>query len=117
MTTPRRVATRRPVAERIHDWKEVYPGTPGLAVLPIISEQAGRCMDCGIPFCHTGCPLGNLIPEWNDLVWRSDWDEALERLHATNNSRTSKSRSSTRPGMSAASTRSHRNGIPARGWQ
>ena len=85
MTTPRRVAERRPVAERIHDWKEVYPGTPGRAVLPIISEQAGRCMDCGIPFCHTGCPLGNLIPEWNDLVWRSDWDEALERLHATNN--------------------------------
>ena len=79
------MATRRPVAERIHDWKEVYPGTPGRAVLPIISEQAGRCMDCGIPFCHTGCPLGNLIPEWNDLVWRSDWDEALERLHATNN--------------------------------
>jgi glutamate synthase (NADPH/NADH) small chain len=73
------------VAERIHDWKEVYPGTPGRAVLPIISEQAGRCMDCGIPFCHTGCPLGNLIPDWNDLVWRSDWDEALERLHATNN--------------------------------
>jgi glutamate synthase (NADPH/NADH) small chain len=85
MTTPRRVAARRPVAERIHDWKEVYLGTPGRAVLPIISEQAGRCMDCGIPFCHTGCPLGNLIPEWNDLVWRSDWDEALERLHATNN--------------------------------
>jgi glutamate synthase (NADPH/NADH) small chain len=85
MTTPRRVAERRPVAERIHDWKEVYPGTPGRAVLPIISEQAGRCMDCGIPFCHIGCPLGNLIPEWNDLVWRSDWDEALERLHATNN--------------------------------
>ena len=85
MTTPRRVAERRPVAERIHDWKEVYPGTPGRALLPIISEQAGRCMDCGIPFCHTGCPLGNLIPEWNDLVWRSDWDEALERLHATNN--------------------------------
>ena len=54
-------------------------------MLPIISEQAGRCMDCGIPFCHTGCPLGNLIPEWNDLVWRNDWDEALERLHATNN--------------------------------
>jgi glutamate synthase (NADPH/NADH) small chain len=85
MTTPRRLAERRPVAERIHDWKEVYPGTPGRAVLPIISEQAGRCMDCGIPFCHIGCPLGNLIPEWNDLVWRSDWDEALERLHATNN--------------------------------
>jgi glutamate synthase (NADPH/NADH) small chain len=85
MTTPRRVAARRPVGERIHDWKEVYPGTPGLAALPIISQQAGRCMDCGIPFCHTGCPLGNLIPEWNDLVWRSDWDEALEHLHATNN--------------------------------
>jgi glutamate synthase (NADPH/NADH) small chain len=85
ITTPRQVAERRPVKERIHDWKEVYPGTPGRALLPIISEQAGRCMDCGIPFCHTGCPLGNLIPEWNDLVWRRDWDEALERLHATNN--------------------------------
>ncbi|HET9647224.1 MAG TPA: glutamate synthase subunit beta [Microlunatus sp.] len=85
ITTPRRLAERRPVNERIHDWKEVYPGTPGRALLPIITEQAGRCMDCGIPFCHTGCPLGNLIPEWNDLVWRSDWDEALERLHATNN--------------------------------
>ena len=85
MKYERRVAERRPVTERIHDWKEVYPGTPGRALLPIISEQAGRCMDCGIPFCHTGCPLGNLIPEWNDLVWRSDWDEALERLHATNN--------------------------------
>ncbi len=85
MTTPRKVAERRPVAERVHDWHEVYPGSPGRAVLPIISEQAGRCMDCGIPFCHVGCPLGNLIPEWNDLVWRTDWDEALERLHATNN--------------------------------
>ena len=85
MKHPRRVAERRPVHERIHDWKEVYPGTPGRALLPIISDQAGRCMDCGIPFCHTGCPLGNLIPEWNDLVWRSDWDEAMERLHATNN--------------------------------
>ncbi|GAA3610927.1 glutamate synthase subunit beta [Microlunatus ginsengisoli] len=85
ITTPRKVAERRPVHERIHDWKEVYPGTPGRALLPIITEQAGRCMDCGIPFCHTGCPLGNLIPEWNDLVWRSDWNEALERLHATNN--------------------------------
>ena len=85
MTTPRQVAERRPVAERVRDWQEVYPGSPGRAVLPIISEQAGRCMDCGIPFCHVGCPLGNLIPEWNDLVWRTDWDEALERLHATNN--------------------------------
>ncbi len=85
MTTPREVASRRPVDERVHDWKEVYPGTPGRALLPIISTQAGRCMDCGIPFCHTGCPLGNLIPEWNDLVWRDEWQPALERLHATNN--------------------------------
>ncbi len=85
MTTPREVADRRPVEERIHDWKEVYPGTPGRALLPIITEQAGRCMDCGIPFCHNGCPLGNLIPEWNDLVWRGEWQTALDRLHATNN--------------------------------
>ncbi len=85
ITTERKVAERRPVSERVRDWNEVYPGTPGRALLPIISEQAGRCMDCGIPFCHTGCPLGNLIPEWNDLVWRRDWDDALERLHATNN--------------------------------
>ncbi|MBN9103501.1 MAG: glutamate synthase subunit beta [Propionibacteriaceae bacterium] len=85
MTTPREVAERRPVAERLGDWQEVYPGTPGRAVLPIISKQAGRCMDCGIPFCHQGCPLGNLIPEWNDMIWRDDWAGALERLHATNN--------------------------------
>src|SRR3954466_2121728 len=85
ITTPRKVAERRPVSERVHDWKEVSPGSPGRALLPIISEQAGRCMDCGIPFCHTGCPLGNLIPEWNDLVYRADWQLALERLHATNN--------------------------------
>jgi glutamate synthase (NADPH) small chain len=81
----REVAERRPVEERIHDWKEVYPGGPGRALLPIISTQASRCMDCGIPFCHQGCPLGNLIPEWNDLVWRDDWDGAMDRLHATNN--------------------------------
>jgi glutamate synthase (NADPH) small chain len=78
-------ADRRPVAERIHDWHEVYPGGPGRALLPIISTQASRCMDCGIPFCHQGCPLGNLIPEWNDLVYRDDWDGAMDRLHATNN--------------------------------
>ena len=78
-------ATRRPVEERTHDWDEVYPGGPGRALLPIIKTQAGRCMDCGIPFCHQGCPLGNIIPEWNDLVWRDDWDAAIERLHATNN--------------------------------
>ena len=85
MTTPRRVAERRPVTERVQDWQEVYPGSPGKALLPIIGQQAGRCMDCGIPFCHSGCPLGNLIPEWNDMVWRDDWRGALERLHATNN--------------------------------
>ena len=81
----REVAARRPVEERIHDWNEVYPGGPGRALLPIISTQASRCMDCGIPFCHQGCPLGNLVPEWNDLVWRDDWDGAMDRLHATNN--------------------------------
>jgi glutamate synthase (NADPH/NADH) small chain len=85
LTTPREVAERRPVAERVQDWKEVYPGGAGKVLLPIITKQAGRCMDCGIPFCHSGCPLGNLIPEWNDLVWREDWSGAIERLHATNN--------------------------------
>jgi glutamate synthase (NADPH) small chain len=81
----RELAERRPVQERIHDWHEVYPGGPGRALLPIISTQASRCMDCGIPFCHQGCPLGNLIPEWNDLVYRDDWDGAMDRLHTTNN--------------------------------
>jgi glutamate synthase (NADPH) small chain len=81
MTTPRVTPARRPVDVRIGDWREVYTefGT-GRA-----ERQAGRCMDCGIPFCHSGCPLGNLIPEWNDLVWRQDWAEAARRLHATNN--------------------------------
>jgi len=81
----REVAARRPVDERVADWQEVYPGGLGRALLPIITEQAGRCMDCGIPFCHQGCPLGNIIPEWNDLVWRQDWEAASDRLHATNN--------------------------------
>src|SRR3954471_14201869 len=81
----REVAERRPVDERVQDWDEVYPGGMGRALLPIITTQAGRCMDCGIPFCHQGCPLGNIIPEWNDLVWRNDWEGAIERLHATNN--------------------------------
>ncbi len=85
ITTPREVAGRRPVEERVNDWNEVYPGGAGRALLPIITKQAGRCMDCGIPFCHEGCPLGNLIPEWNDLVWRDDWEVAIERLHQTNN--------------------------------
>jgi glutamate synthase (NADPH) small chain len=78
----REVAKTRPVTERVKDWNEVY--VPG-SLLPIISKQASRCMDCGIPFCHNGCPLGNLIPEWNDYAYREDWAAASERLHATNN--------------------------------
>jgi glutamate synthase (NADPH/NADH) small chain len=79
---PERVTpTRRPVAVRLQDWKEVYEDLPDAT----LRQQASRCMDCGIPFCHQGCPLGNLIPEWNDLVYRDDWREAIERLHATNN--------------------------------
>jgi len=81
MTTRRETPGRRPVDIRIQDWHEVYTEF-GHSKL---EKQAGRCMDCGIPFCHQGCPLGNLIPEWNDLVWRRDWHEAAERLHATNN--------------------------------
>ena len=82
LTTPRRDCAKRPVPDRVRDWNEVYDRR---SLLPIIETQAGRCMDCGIPFCHHGCPLGNLIPEWNDLVWRGDWAGASERLHATNN--------------------------------
>ncbi|MDQ3308033.1 MAG: glutamate synthase subunit beta [Actinomycetota bacterium] len=85
LTTQSEGAMRRPADERVHDWKEVYPDDVGRTLLPIIGRQAGRCMDCGIPFCHQGCPLGNLIPEWNDLVYRDDWAGAIERLHATNN--------------------------------
>jgi len=77
----RELPTRRPVPVRIKDWHEVYQEQD----LAQLQRQAGRCMDCGIPFCHNGCPLGNLIPEWNDLAWRGDWAEAIERLHATNN--------------------------------
>jgi glutamate synthase (NADPH) small chain len=72
---------RRPVEERIHDWKEVYKEFPEEK----LKAQASRCMDCGIPFCHQGCPLGNIIPDWNDLVYRGQWQEALYRLLATNN--------------------------------
>jgi glutamate synthase (NADPH) small chain len=81
MSTPRRTPARRPVDIRLQDWREVYTEF-GHGELEL---QAGRCMDCGIPFCHNGCPLGNLIPEWNDLVWSGDWHAAAERLHATNN--------------------------------
>ena len=82
LTTKRVLPPRRPVDLRLMDWHEVYEEGTGEAD---ITKQAGRCMDCGIPFCHNGCPLGNLIPEWNDLVWRNDWREAIDRLHATNN--------------------------------
>ena len=79
--TERELPKRRPVPVRIMDWKEVYEqGDPAQ-----LRRQAGRCMDCGIPFCHQGCPLGNLIPEWNDLMYRGEGRAAIERLHATNN--------------------------------
>jgi glutamate synthase (NADPH/NADH) small chain len=81
MTTPREVPTRRPVDVRIKDWREVYEPQS----FEHLQKQAGRCMDCGIPFCHNGCPLGNLIPEWNELIHRGDTKEAIDRLHATNN--------------------------------
>ncbi|OLC38532.1 MAG: glutamate synthase [Candidatus Rokubacteria bacterium 13_1_40CM_4_69_5] len=71
----------RPVQERLRDWKEVYLPSPE----DDLKKQAARCMDCGIPFCHQGCPLGNLIPDWNDLVYRNQWQDAIQRLHATNN--------------------------------
>ena len=77
----RELPRRRPVGERVRDWREVY--------LPFAQEklqaQGARCMDCGIPFCHDGCPLGNLIPDWNDLVYRNRWRDAIDSLHATNN--------------------------------
>jgi glutamate synthase (NADPH) small chain len=71
----------RPVEERLRDWQEVYLPFPH----DELKKQAARCMDCGIPFCHQGCPLGNIIPDWNDLVYRDHWREAIDRLHATNN--------------------------------
>ena len=77
----RRSPERRPVPVRLRDWREVYEDFDPEA----LREQAGRCMDCGIPFCNNGCPLGNLIPDWNDLVYRDHWREAIDRLHATNN--------------------------------
>jgi glutamate synthase (NADPH/NADH) small chain len=79
--THRELPKRRPVPLRLRDWHEVYEEFDN----ETLREQATRCMDCGIPFCHNGCPLGNLIPEWNDLVRRDRWRDAIERLHATNN--------------------------------
>lgn len=81
MEYTRELPQRRPVEERVGDWLEVYEDFPPSQ----LKAQAARCMDCGIPFCHQGCPLGNIIPDWNDLVWRDHWQEAIERLHATNN--------------------------------
>ncbi|GAA2583833.1 glutamate synthase subunit beta [Dactylosporangium fulvum] len=77
----RRLPSRRPVPVRLRDWREVYPSASD----ELVTEQASRCMDCGIPFCHDGCPLGNRIPDWNDLVRTGNWDFAIEALHATNN--------------------------------
>ena len=79
--TERELPKRRPVPVRIMDWKEVYENQDPSQ----LRRQAGRCMDCGVPFCHQGCPLGNLIPEWNDLMFRGEGRAAIERLHATNN--------------------------------
>src|SRR5690242_11227046 len=81
MKYDRELPKRRPILVRVADWQEVYEDFPADKV----RTQGARCMDCGIPFCHTGCPLGNLIPEWNDLVYRDHWQAAIERLHATNN--------------------------------
>ena len=80
-TQERELPPRRPVSVRLMDWKEVYEDQDRRQ----LRRQAGRCMDCGVPFCHQGCPLGNLIPEWNDLTWRGEGRQAIERLHATNN--------------------------------
>src|SRR5690349_7897910 len=77
----RELPPRRPVEERKQDWLEFYLPFPDEK----LRAQASRCMNCGIPFCHQGCPLGNIIPDWNDFVYRDRWQEAIERLHATNN--------------------------------
>ena len=81
LRTPCEAPRRRPIGLRLRDWREVHEPMPD----DRLRQQAGRCMDCGVPFCHQGCPLGNLIPEWNDLVRRAEWRRAIERLHATNN--------------------------------
>jgi len=81
MEFPRELPERRPVVERVNDWVEIYRSFPEEKQ----QQQAARCMDCGVPFCHTGCPVNNLIPDWNDLVYRGRWKEAVRRLHATNN--------------------------------
>src|SRR3989441_9030731 len=77
----RELPARRPIDQRLHDWRELEGKHPE----DKLQQQAARCMDCGIPFCHKGCPLGNIIPDWNDLVYRGRWREAIDRLHSTNN--------------------------------
>ena len=81
MEATRETPTRRPVEERVNDYQEVYQDFPEQK----LRTQAARCMDCSVPFCHTGCPLNNIIPDWNDLVYRDRWKEAIRTLHATNN--------------------------------
>jgi glutamate synthase (NADPH/NADH) small chain len=81
MEHSRETAIRRPVTERVNDWFEIYQDFPEEK----LRTQGARCMDCGVPFCHTGCPVNNLIPDWNDLVYRGHWKEAVRQLHSTNN--------------------------------
>jgi glutamate synthase (NADPH/NADH) small chain len=81
MDYSRELAPRRPVLERVNDWFEIYQDFPEES----LRKQGARCMDCGVPFCQTGCPVNNLIPDWNDLVYRGRWKEAVRQLHATNN--------------------------------
>src|SRR5688500_1697774 len=81
MEIRREMTKRRDPVKRLEDYRQVYEETPE----DLVQAQGARCMDCGIPFCHTGCPLGNVIPDWNDLVYRSRWREAIDELHATNN--------------------------------
>src|SRR5215831_12985751 len=77
----RETAGRRPVIERVNDWFEIYQDFPE----ETLRTQGARCMDCGVPFCHSGCPVNNLIPDWNDLVYRDRWEQAIQQLHRTNN--------------------------------
>src|ERR1700760_242307 len=81
MDYSRELAPRRPVLERVNDWFEIYQDFPEEQ----LRQQGARCMDCGIPFCQSGCPVNNIIPDWNDLVFRGDWKHAIETLHSTNN--------------------------------
>ena len=93
----RETPSRRAVPVRLRDWKEVYEPFD----IDKITAQAGRCMDCGIPFCNNGCPLGNLIPDWNDLVYRDHWRDAIDRLHATNSGSHRRCSRTSRPGVIA----------------